>query len=85
MYSASSTVLLLHTVQQPINPFDDQLYTGVLIPLSNISPNEGLPRGTTAVEMLQPNSQDRGIKFIDWDFLHNNAQDAEYQKIKPLI
>jgi hypothetical protein len=70
---------------QATNPFTDGLYLNKDI-INDISSREGLTETTVAVRLLQPNSNNKtGIKFIEWDFLHNNAQDADYQKIKPLI
>lgn len=71
---------------QPTNPFTDENYQDSIIPHGNISPNDKLPINTVAVRFLQPNSDDiTGVKYIEYEFLHNNAHDSEYQKIKPLI
>jgi hypothetical protein len=71
---------------QPTNPFTDEPYTDNPIGYRNIEPNDDLTETTVAVQFHQPNLNSRqGMRFIEWDFLHGNAQDAEYQKIKPLI
>lgn len=71
---------------QAINPFNDEPYKDSIVPHGNITPNEDFPETTVAVRLPQPNSSEKSAtKFMDWDFLHSNAQDADYQKIKPLI
>jgi hypothetical protein len=71
---------------QPTNPFIDEPYKDTTIDYRSITPNDDLTETTVAVQFHQPNLNSRqGMSFIEWDFLHNNAQDEEYQKIKPLI
>ncbi|QDA60259.1 hypothetical protein [Hymenobacter jejuensis] len=73
-------------MSQAINPFTDEPIDNQSI-VSHIKPREDLTDTTVAVRISQHNNPDdgSGVKFIEWDFLHNNAQDSEYQAIKPLI
>lgn len=74
-------------MSQATNPFNDALINDSEI-VSNITKREelNLSQSTVSIRVPKPiNHEESIILFIEWDFLHDNSTDNEYQKIKPLI
>ena len=74
-------------MSQATNPFNDALINDSEI-VSNITRREelNLSQSTVSIRVPKPSNYEESIiLFIEWDFLHDNSTDNEYQKIKPLI